>query len=154
MPRADRLKQFREPPVGIRSRHQVHLVAVQKGLLEPFGHAAHYAYHNARPVLPGLVEAVNPAPYPLLGIVADRTGVGHYDISLLHLFGTFIPVLRQYGEYHLGVIHIHLASISFYVKLSHFNSLNYNPVAILPESPAFTVKGIGTTLAKGEPRQR
>ena len=95
-------------------------MTLEQLVLEPFRHAAHYADDNSLALSLLQAELVNPAPYPLLGIVPYRAGIGKYDICLINVLSKGIPLILKDGQYDLTVIDIHLASVCLYINLWPF----------------------------------
>ena len=115
----NRGKQGGEGPVCVRSGHYVNLARIQERVLEAFGHASEDTDHDAPAGLPVLVELLYTAPDALFGIVPDGTGVGHYDVRFRYVEGAFVTFLSQNSKNDLGVVDVHLASVSFDVELFH-----------------------------------
>ena len=124
-------QQLRKGPVGIRAGDQVYLPAVQQGILETLRHAADDADDHVRTGFFLLAEHLDPPPDPLFGIIPYREGIGQDHIGLVHVFRPHIPLVRQDGEDHFRVIHIHLAAIGFNIQFlcSHVfgTALDFKP---------------------------
>ena len=117
--RRDGLQQPRQRPVGVRAHDQVYLPRVQQLVLQAFRHAAHDAHDHARTPLALQVELFDPAPDPLLRIVAHGTRVRHDQVRLFHRLRPLISLSRQDGKDDLRVIHVHLATVCLYVGFLH-----------------------------------
>ena len=77
-------KQLRKSSVRIRARYKVNLAGLKELVLQSLCHTSEYANDDVR-IAPALqVELVNAAPDALLCIVSDGTGVGKYDVRLVH----------------------------------------------------------------------
>ena len=77
-------KQLRKSSVRIRARYKVNLAGLEELVLQSLCHTSEYANDDVR-IAPALqVELVNAAPDALLCIVSDGTGVGKYDVRLVH----------------------------------------------------------------------
>ena len=116
-------EQARQAPVRVRTSHDVHFARLQQGVLEPLGHAAEDAHDHVGAGLAVDVELADAAQDALLGVVADRAGVGQDHVGLVDLFGADISFAAQDGEDHFRVRYIHLAAVCLYVNLSHIESM-------------------------------
>ena len=108
-------KKQRQRPVRVRTGDKIHAPALQELVLQALGHAADDTGNHALVQTFLSIKLVNAAPYTLLGIVPDGTGIGHYHVSLVHIFRAVISSLFQDGKNNLGVIDIHLAPVSLYI---------------------------------------
>ena len=119
MPVTDGGDKLWKGTVGVGARHQVNLMGVQEGVLQPSRHAADYAHHDLRAFLLDQAELLDTPPDPLLGIVPDRTGVGQDDIRPGHILGALISGFGHDCEDDLRIVHVHLATICLYIYFSH-----------------------------------
>ena len=108
-----------QAPVGVRPGHDIDLARLQKSFSQALGHAAEDAHDHVRPRLAVHVELLDPAPDPLLGIVAHGAGVGHNHVGLADVFRPGVTLFPEDGEDHLGVRHVHLAAVCLDIDLFH-----------------------------------
>ena len=113
------LEQFGKAPVGVGAGHEVDPAIGQELFLHTLSHASEDAdYHRTGLALKH--ELADAAEDPLLGVVADRAGVGHYHVGLVDRLRAHIAMGSEYRENHLRVGYVHLAAVSFYIYLFHY----------------------------------
>ena len=109
------LQKFWKASVCVRACHDVD--SLKKLVLEPLRHTSYDADHDAVPLALLQLELVDPAPYPLLGIVAYRTCVCKDHRCLLDVVGERISCILEDGKDDFAVVHVHLTSVCLYVDL-------------------------------------
>ena len=109
---ADTGYQPRQVAVRIRSGYDIHRFILQKGSLEPFGHASEHADDDA-PLLFLLAENIQAAKDALFGIVPYRTGIDQDQVCIADAVAQRPSVILQDGQDDLAVVDIHLASVGF-----------------------------------------
>ena len=87
-------------------------------LLDPLGHAPYHAYDKAALLATFATDGIEGLKAPqhfLFGVVTDRAGVEKHRIGIVQVVGGGISRHFHYRCNNLGIGHIHLASVGFYI---------------------------------------
>ena len=111
--------EVRQGEVGVRSGHEVGVVAREQLVLDALGHAAQHADDEVAAAAAQGLERLEAVDDFLLGVVADGARIQENSVGALELRPRLVAGHAHNGGDDFTIGHVHLAAVSFDVQFLH-----------------------------------
>jgi hypothetical protein len=112
-------QEIGQAPVGVGTDHEVERRAPEQTIAEVLRHAAGEADLHVRAAPLVARQITETAEDPLLGVLADRTGVEQNHVRRVGILCGGIAGARQVATDQLRVRQVHLAAVGFDIDARH-----------------------------------